>query len=138
VTAQADPVSLELSKKKLQFEFKDESMEMSATQSLMLTNYGNAPAKFTWQYPSQVFIPNPISAEVPAGSSLKVDVVFNPNGPKSDEEVLFLKIQDGESEELKCSGAVAEAKCVFLERTLDFGNVHVGIPAKDRTIHIKN
>lgn len=52
VTAQADPVSLELSKKKLQFSFNEDSMEMSATQSLMLTNYGNASAKFTWQFPS--------------------------------------------------------------------------------------
>lgn len=79
-------------------------MEMSATQSLMLTNYGNAPAKFTWEYQSQVFVPKPISDEVPAGSSLKIDVVFNPNGPKTDDEVLILKIQDGENEELKCSG----------------------------------
>jgi hypothetical protein len=138
VTAQADPVSLELSKKKLQFNFNEDSMEMSATQSLMLTNYGNAPAKFTWQHPSQTFIPKPMTDDVPAGSSLKIDVVFNPNGPKSDEETLFLKIQDGETEELKCSGQVAEAKCIFLEKQLDFGNVHVGLQAKDRTIHIKN
>jgi hypothetical protein len=69
---------------------------------------------------------------------LKIDVIFNPNGPRSDEEVLFLKITDGESEELKCSGQVAEAKCIFLEKQLDFGNVHVGLQAKDRTIHIKN
>jgi hypothetical protein len=62
----------------------------------MLTNYGNAPARFTWQHPSQTFIPKPMSDEVPAGSSLKIDVIFNPNGPKSDEEVLFLKIADGE------------------------------------------
>ena len=83
-------------------------------------------------------MPKPVSDEVPAGSSLKVDVVFNPNGPKTDEEVLFLKIQDGESEELKCSGQVTEAKCIFLEKQLDFGNVHVGLQAKDRTVHIKN
>lgn len=70
----------------------------------MLTNYGNAPAKFTWEYLSQIFIPKPISDEVPAGSSLKIDVVFNPNGPKTDDEVLMLKILDGENEELKCSG----------------------------------
>jgi hypothetical protein len=27
---------------------------------------------------------------------------------------------------------------VFLEKHLDFGNVHVGLQAKDRTFHIKN
>jgi hypothetical protein len=127
VTAQADPVSLELSKKKLQFNFNEESMEMSATQSLMLTNYGNAPAKFTWQYPSQVFVPRPMSHEVAAGSSLKIDVTFNPTGPKADDEIIFLKIQDGDTEELKCSGQVTEAQCRFLDKHLDFGNVHVGL-----------
>jgi hypothetical protein len=127
-----------LSKKLLKFNFNEDSMEMFATQSLILTNYGNAPAKFTWQSPSQVFVPKPLSDEVPAGSSLKVEILFNPNGTKSDEEILFLKIQDGEHEELKCQGQVAEAKCVFLEKQLDFGNVHVGLQAKDRTFHIKN
>ena len=72
-------------------------------------------------------MPSPVSDEVPAGSSLKVDVAFYPNGPKADDEVLFLKIQDGETEELKCSGQVTEAQCRFLDRQLDFGNVHVGL-----------
>ncbi len=83
-------------------------------------------------------MPSPVSDEVPAGSSLKVDVAFYPNGPKADDEVLFLKIQDGETEELKCSGQVAEAQCRFLDRQLDFGNVHVGLQAKDRTLHLEN
>jgi len=47
-------------------------------------------------------MPKPISDEVPAGSSLKVEILFNPNGTKSDDEILFLKIQDGDTEELKC------------------------------------
>ena len=37
-----------------------------------------------------------------------------------------------------CSGLVNESKCIFLERQLDFGNVHVALQAKDRTMHIKN
>jgi hypothetical protein len=79
-----------------------------------------------------------MSDEVPAGSTSKVVITFNPSGPKADEETLFLKITDGHSEELKCSGQVTEAKCSFLEKTLDFGNVHVALDAKDRTLHIKN
>jgi len=42
--------------------------------------------------------------------------MFNPQGTKSDEETLYLKIQDGNPEELKCQGHVSEAKCVFLEK----------------------
>lgn len=104
----------------------------------MLTNYGNAPAKFTWVHNTSVFVPKPLSDEVPAGSSLKVDIVFNPNGPKVDDDILTLKIQDGETEELKCSGQVTEAFCRFLDKQLDFGNVHVGLQAKDRTLHLEN
>jgi 5-deoxy-D-glucuronate isomerase len=138
VTAQADPVSLEISKKKLLFSFNEESTDMSVTQSIMLTNYGNATAYFNWQYQGTVFVPSPQSGEVAAGSSLKVDVTFTPTGPKSDDELMFLKIQDGEAEEMKCSGQVTEARCVFMEKQLNFGNVHVGLEAKDRTIHLKN
>lgn len=76
--------------------------------------------------------------EVAAYSTKNVVITFNPSGPKADEETMYLKIQDGETEELKCSGAVTEAKCAFIEKQLDFGNVHVGIAAKDRTIQIKN
>ena len=31
-----------------------------------------------------------------------------------------------------------ESKCVFLERQLNFGNVHVGLRTKDQTIQIRN
>jgi len=44
VTAQSEPVTLELSKKNVKFNFAEDSMEMFATQSISLTNYGNAPA----------------------------------------------------------------------------------------------
>lgn len=138
VTAQADPVSLELSKKQLRFTFDDDSMEMCARQTLMLTNYGNAPASFTWQVPGTQFQPSPMADVVPAGSTNKVEITFNPSGPKTDEETLFLRIQDGQTQELRCSGIVNESKCVFMEKQLDFGNVHVGLAAKERTLHIKN
>jgi len=49
-----------------------------------------------------------------------------------------LKIQDGKDLELKCVGTVNESKCVFIEKQLDFGNVHVGLATKDQTIHVRN
>jgi len=117
----------------LHFGFSDESMEMSVTQSLTVTNYGNAPAKFSWHYPSKVFIPYPVTDTVDAGSSKTVQITFNPPGPKCDDELLLLKIQDGDKndEELRCKGSVLESRCVFLEKQLDFGNVHIGLKAKD-------
>ena len=140
VQAQADPVSLELSTKILRFAFTDDSndTEMSVKQTLEVTNQGNAPAKFSWENISKIYVPSPLSDIVPPGESRKVTVVFNPPGPRVDEETLTMKIEDGAEEELRCVGAVNESKCIFLEKMLNFGNTHVGIRTKDQTITIKN
>jgi len=42
-----------------------------------------------------------------------------------------LQIEDGNSIEVKCVGIVNEAKCIFIEKQLDFGNIPVGLRAKD-------
>jgi hypothetical protein len=76
--------------------------------------------------------------EVPAGSSKTVKVTFTPPGPKPDDETLTLKITDGNSFDLKCQGFVNDSKCAFIEKSLEFGNVPVGIKAKEQIINIKN
>ena len=83
-------------------------------------------------------MPFPLSDIVPPGESRKVTVLFNPPGPRVDEETLTMKIEDGAEEDLRCVGSVNESKCLFLEKTLNFGNTHVGIRTKDQTITIKN
>lgn len=95
-------MSLQLSKKVLKFQFNDENTDMSVIQQITVTNYGNASAFFTWQHPSNVFIPSPLSDEVPPGKSKQVQITFNPPGPKVDDEILLLKIKDGATEELRC------------------------------------
>jgi hypothetical protein len=49
-----------------------------------------------------------------------------------------LQIEDGNSVDVRCQGIVNEAKCTFIEKQLDFGNIPVGLRAKDQTLHIKN
>jgi hypothetical protein len=49
-----------------------------------------------------------------------------------------LQIEDGNSIDVRCQGIVNEAKCAFIEKQLDFGNIPVGLRAKDQTLHIKN
>jgi len=133
VQAQADPVSLELSSKILKFAFSDDShdTEMSVKQTLEVTNQGNAPAKFYWENLSKIYVPSPLSDIVPPGESRRVTVLFNPPGPRVDEETLTLKIEDGADEELRCIGQVTESRCGFQEKQLNFGNTHVGIRTKD-------
>jgi len=113
-------------------------MDMFVKQTLQVTNYGNAPARFSWNFPSKIYVPSPLEDEVPAGGSREVEILFNPPGPRVDEELLLMKIEDGADEELRCLGQVNESKCVFLEKQLTFGNVHVGLRTKDQTIQIKN
>ena len=103
---------------------------MFVKQTLQVTNYGNATARFSWHHPSKIYVPYPLSDEVPAGGSKQVEIVFNPPGPRIEEELLLMKIVDGADEELRCLGQVNEAKCNFMEKQLNFGNVHVGLSTK--------
>lgn len=96
VQAQADPVSLELNKKKLTFVFPDDSIEMQHTEKVKLTNFGNADAKFKWTNASHIFEPKPMEGIVKSGANIDVEVTFRPPGStKIDDELLILKIEDG-------------------------------------------
>jgi|TARA_B110000285_G_C15081320_1_gene593656 uncharacterized protein (DUF58 family) len=65
----------------LRFEFSDENMDMSVTEQLVISNHGNASARYRWQIPpSLAFVPEPAFDEVAAGSSKSVQVTFRPTG----------------------------------------------------------
>jgi len=139
VQAQADPVVLDVSQKVLRFAFSDENMDMSVTEQLVISNHGNASASYRWQVPaSRAFVPEPAEDVVAAGSSKSVQVTFHPTGQKSEEERLVLSIDDGNSIDVTCLGIVNEARCAFMEKPLDFGNIPVGLAAKEQPLHIKN
>ena len=115
--AQADPVVLDVSKKMLKFEFDDDNMDMSVTETLTISNFGNASARYQWVVPpSMTFMPDPMRDEVAAGQHKQVKVTFRPSGLKGEEEMLTLKIEDGHNVDVRCVGIVNEAKCTFLEK----------------------
>ena len=139
VQAQADPVVLEIQKKVLRFEFSDDTTDMSVTETFIITNNGNANAKYKWVVPqNRAFVPEPLNDFVPAGGFKKVVVTFRPTGQKSEMDTLLLSIEDGHPVEVKCEGIVNEARCNFIEKHLDFGSVPVGLKANDQSLHIKN
>ena len=139
VQAQAEPVSLDVSKKLLKFQFPDDCTDMSITESVVITNTGNATAKYKWVTSgANVFVPHPLQDEVAPGSSKVCKVTFTPPGAKSEEEMITLKIDDGQPVDIKCTGIVHEAKCVVKEKLVEFDNVSVGIKAKEQTFHVKN
>jgi predicted secreted protein len=63
-------------------------MDMSISETITITNNGNATAKFKWAYNTNggLFVPSPEFDEVPAKSSKTARITFSPNGPKPDEE----------------------------------------------------
>jgi hypothetical protein len=52
--------------------------------------------------------------------------------------MLTLKIEDGASVDVKCTSILNEARCAFIEKSVEFGNVPVGLKAKEEVVHIKN
>lgn len=129
VHANADPVSLDLSSSTLVFRFPDESVDMSTKTNFVVTNNGNASARFALQLPDPhfPFKPSPTEAMINAGGSKQIEVHYQPSGDKRDEGDMIMKIEDGVSIPIKCIGDVAEAKCKFIEKSIDFGVVPVGI-----------
>jgi hypothetical protein len=82
-------------------------MDMFISEQIVITNTGNATAKFKWVTSgSGVFMPYPLSDEVAPGSSKTAKITFTPSGPKTDDEMLTLKIDDGLPVDIKCSGLV--------------------------------
>ena len=78
----------------MRFAFSDDNndTEMSVKQTIEVTNQGNAPARFSWENVSKIYVPSPVSDVVPPGESRTVSVLFNPPGPRVEEEMLTMKI----------------------------------------------
>lgn len=110
---------LDIQKKIIKFAFSDDTTDMNISETLTITNNGNATAKFKWftnpQAPG-LFVPFPLEDEIPSKSSKTAKITFTPNGPKPDDETLTMKIEDGFNVDIKCSGIVNDSKCIFLEK----------------------
>ena len=138
VSAQADLVHLELDKTTLKFNFHEESTDMAVSENLMVTNNGNDKAIFSWMPGSNIFVPNPMNGTIQPGKSMNIKVVFTPSGPKNEDELLTMKIEDGVTLNIRCQGFVTESRCLFQEKFLDFGAVPVGIRTREEVLHMKN
>jgi len=116
---------LEVPKNTIKFTFPEDNTDMSISESLVITNHGNAAAKFKWLFKEGgVFTPTPIEEEVPAGGSRTAKITFVPQGPKTDDELLTMQVEDGNNITMKCSGIVAEARCRFVEKAHPLRPLH--------------
>ena len=126
VKAEVVPVTLEVNKSTLNLRFLDESLEMETSESIRIRNNGNAPAHFSWFSPNPVFRIEPNEGYVEPDSSTMVNVYYTPNGQRNQEdEVLDMKIRDGEPKSIKVTAMVNETRCEISPPNLNFGCLSV-------------
>jgi hypothetical protein len=143
IKADVVPVSLKLSHKRIDIKFSDDNLDMAASEVVKVTNKGNANARFSWYSPSTSFSFVPDVAIVKPGTSLPVRVFFKPNGIKSlEDEILDLRVEDGNPEYLSVTGTTVETKCEITPNQLNFGAMAVGEEIEHvltiHNVHAKN
>ena len=132
VSAQIEPVQLDLSREVLKFTFPDTNVEMFTTETLKIINKGNAPGKYKWEkaIQSDVFTVDKVQGEVPAnGGEVPVTISYKPSGRvfKGEEEILKLKVEEGIERTIKCIGFVTESKCIWRGPLVyQFGEIPIG------------
>lgn len=80
VIAQIEPVQLELSRNNYKFQFADDSISLEVSETLRITNSGNATAKYKWLFSEQkVFTVSIIEGEVAAQKSVDLLITYRPS-----------------------------------------------------------
>lgn len=138
VKAEITPVTIKMSRSDLNFRFSDDNLDRTLTEQMVLSNLGNAPARFSWQGAGAAFSVGPTSGVIRPGGTCPCEVVFAPpSGGQPVEGVLTLKTEDGDDQLLSCSGQVPEAVCAFQVKKLDLGVLAVGL-AQERSVSVVN
>ena len=113
------------------------STDFTTTETLTLTNPGNAVADFNWQMSGGPCSVIPESGSIEPGGSYEVSVTFAPTLGAKNSEKLDLVIDDGNDETLEVMGQAEDAKCRFIDKVVDFGTLAVGLE-QERTVRLKS
>lgn len=122
------------------FKFDEENLDESLSKQINVLNRSPAAGRFAWQLPSNSnFEVDPKEDVIEALRTKTVIVRFVPGltSWKNEEETLVMKVDNGESQGLIVRGEVTEARCSFMQKTLDYGVIAVGIKV-EKPISIKN
>ena len=99
LTGEVIPVTIQLSSTEMKFDFEDEpdNYEKTMTETAILSNGGNAPAKYTWHVlPGSAFTIQPKEGVIkPGGVSQGVITYVPPANTQNAESYLTLKTEDG-------------------------------------------
>lgn len=150
ILAEVEPAVLELSVPTasefslnmpfLFFKFDETNLSESVSREIVISNKCTADTKFTWVLPQDSnYTVDPSEHVVETGRQLKAVIKFTPgvSQKKNDEENLVMKVENGESQSLICKGEVSDANCSFVQKSLDFGVVAVGLK-HEKAVTIRN
>ena len=82
---------MELSRNSYKFQFADDSINLEVSETLRLTNSGNATAKYKWLFSDQkVFTVSIIEGEVAAQKSVDLLLTYRPSALQIKDDRLFM------------------------------------------------
>jgi hypothetical protein len=93
---------LELSKSNFKFQFLDDSLNLETSETVRLTNAGNANANFKWVVSEQrVFFVSVAEGTVPASKFLDIQVTYRPSNLQVKDDRQFLTKEPGSKNTLQ-------------------------------------
>ncbi|XP_066213854.1 cilia- and flagella-associated protein 47 [Saccopteryx leptura] len=137
VVADVLPVRLELSSKEVVLKPHGFFLKTCFRDTVTLYNHQNYVARFEWipAYTKIIgFFIRPNQGSVEPYSSLKCEVVWIPGFSSPERGGFVLRIDEGDSEALKCIAQPGNSKVVFLEPRIFFNNIPQGLTTSKRIV----
>jgi len=138
VLADVVPVSLDVNKDDVLFEFSTDNFGDTVQEKLLLSNPNSQPAEFHWENSSKAFTVEPAHGVVPGKAMLDVTVTWRPTSSRNDADI-FLNLIGGTGggKRVRLEGRVPEGKLSLREKSMNFSKFCVGEPCS-QTFTVKN
>lgn len=137
VTGEIVPAELELSRSQIAFKFRDDSLDRTSTEKLVLYNRGTIAVQYKLRLEGgQAFKVSATEGKINPLDQAEVILTYLPASIK-DEDSLEVEVVDGVTKHIKLLGNVNESKCELIGGTLMLNTLAVG-QRKRLNIVLKN
>jgi len=141
LAASVIPMDLKLSTESMEFAFSPTDMRFQMNETFVLTNPLTASAKFKINCRNPCFSFTPDHGQIDSGKKQKIQVTWSPNkGSEFVEEgidEILISVVDGSEKVIKAHSFLPLPKCSTNIKSVDFGDIPVGVDVSKR-IRISN
>lgn len=110
-----------LSKKQIDFKFNIDSSEFTLTDTVSLKNIGNCPVEYSViEQPNSCFCIEPTNGTLLESSRQTITITYVPINTRCDE-IITLKVQNGGTKTIKCTGVVMDTPCELINSQTNIG-----------------